>query len=103
MAERTADGRYVIVNGRRWRATDPTLADEVRVPLVGELMAARRAVKQALHDADADAEQQARRRVHDAKFALGERGVPWWEEGTADDPERQAATRRALGHRSDPA
>ena len=43
MVERTDDGRYVIVDARRWRASDPTLRDAVRAELVAELMAARRA------------------------------------------------------------
>ncbi|NJA60652.1 hypothetical protein HC023_32675, partial [Streptomyces sp. NEAU-H3] len=42
--ERTADGRYVLVRGRRWRATDPALPEEVARRLRHHLMAARRAV-----------------------------------------------------------
>lgn len=82
----TADGRYIVVDGRRWRATDPSIPDAFRQELVDELMSARRAVR--AHEPD------ARRRVHDAKTALGERGTPWWD-GDADD-ERIAATIRAL-------
>ncbi len=84
--ERTDDGHHIVVNGRQWRATDPGIPDAFRQELVDELMAARRAVK--AEDAD------ARRRVHDAKTALGERGQPWWE-GDADD-DRIAAPIRAL-------
>ena len=79
-AEKTDDGRHVIIDGRRWRATNPALPEEERRRLVNELMAARRAVGTALREADADAEARARRRVHDAKVALGERGPKWWEE-----------------------
>ena len=43
-------------------------------------MSARRAVKAALADGDAEAERAARARVHAAKTALGERGTPWWEQ-----------------------
>lgn len=87
--ERTADGHHIIVNGRRWRATDPAIPDIFRQELVDELMAARRAVKSD--------EPDARRRVHDAKTALGERGAPWWEEPTdAEFEERAAAAMRAL-------
>jgi uncharacterized protein len=82
-AERTPDGRYVVIDGRRWRATDPSLPEERRRELVGELMSARRAVKDALRAGDEGAERAARRRVHAAKVALGERGTPWWERRAA--------------------
>lgn len=88
-AARTADGHHIIVNGRRWRATDPSIPENLRQELVDELMAARRAVKAT--------ESDARRRVQDAKTALGERGAPWWEEpSAAQAEERIAATIRAL-------
>ncbi|MBT2484075.1 MULTISPECIES: DUF3253 domain-containing protein [unclassified Microbacterium] len=87
--ERTQDGHHIIVNGRKWRATDPSIPDTFRQELVDELMSARRAVKSS--------ESGARRRVHDAKTALGERGAPWWEEGRGQDfDERIAAAVRAL-------
>ena len=78
--ERTPDGRYIVVNGRRWRASDPGLAPERRQELVDELMDARRAVGAAKRAEDPVAERAARDRVHAAKVALGERGTPWWEE-----------------------
>ncbi len=78
--ERTPDGRYIVVDGRRWRASDPGLPEARRQELVDELMAARRAVGAAKRSDDADAERAARARVHAAKVALGERGTPWWEE-----------------------
>jgi uncharacterized protein len=79
--ERTPDGRYVIIDGKRWRASDPRLPEERRLELVSELMAARRDVGAAKRQGDADAERKARDRVHAAKVALGERGKPWWEPG----------------------
>ncbi|MEH3053257.1 MAG: hypothetical protein PGN13_04505 [Patulibacter minatonensis] len=78
--ERTPDGRYIVVDGRRWRASDPGLSEERRAELVGELMRARRAVGVAKRGDDPVAERAARDRVHAAKVALGERGTPWWEE-----------------------
>ena len=81
MPERTPDGRYVIIDGRRWRASDPSLPEERRQELVDELMAARRAVGAARRTGDEAAEKAARARVHAAKVALGERGTPWWERG----------------------
>lgn len=79
--ERTPDGRYIVIDGRRWRASDPRLPAARRQELVNELMAARRAVGAASRAMDAEAERAARDRVHAAKVALGERGKPWWEPG----------------------
>ena len=79
MPEKTPDGHYVIIDGRRWRATDPSIPEERRKELVAELMGARRAVGAAKRAEDAAAEKAARVQVHAAKVALGERGEPWWE------------------------
>lgn len=78
----TPDGRYIIVDGRRWRAADPRLAPEVRQHLVDELMTARRDVARAKRTDDAALEADARQRVQRAKVTLGERGTPWWERPT---------------------
>lgn len=77
--ERTPDGHYVIIDGRRWRAGDPSLPEGRRRELVHELMDARRAVGAAKRAGDEVAERAARDRVHAAKVALGERGPKWWE------------------------
>jgi hypothetical protein len=77
--EPTADGHYVVIDGRRWRATNPNLPEELRQQLVHELMDARRAVGAALRAKDETAEKAARARVNAAKVALGERGPKWWE------------------------
>lgn len=77
--DRTPDGRYVLIDGRRWRATDPMLPEDERQRHVDELMAARRAVGAARRAGDAHAERTARARVQAAKVALGERGPKWWE------------------------
>lgn len=99
--EPTPDGRYLVVDGRRWRASDPRVPEPLRVELVGELMAARRAVRAA--GADEDAVRRARDRVQDAKVALGERGEPWWEPPSEDGlRERLAAAMRALLRRRKP-
>ncbi len=93
--ERTGDGRFIVVGGRRWRASDPAIPDQLRQQLVDELMAARRAVRQV-----GDA---ARVRVRDAKVALGERGEPWWEPSTpASRVDRLASATRALLHHRKP-
>ena len=78
--EKTADGHHVLIDGRRWRATDPSIPEERRQQLVNELMRARRDVGRAKRAGDAEAEREARARVHECKVALGERGAKWWEE-----------------------
>ncbi|WP_207455184.1 hypothetical protein [Desertivibrio insolitus] len=83
---RTADGRYVVIDGRRWRASDPEIPEDVAAELRRGLMAARRAVGAALRRQDVEGEREARRQVQRYKVALGERGVPWWEQS---DEERR--------------
>ncbi|HEX5748359.1 MAG TPA: hypothetical protein VFZ09_19115 [Archangium sp.] len=80
----TPDGRYIVVDGQLWRRSNPTLGQKQRALLVEALMHARRDVGQALRAHDAEAEAEARARVHRAKVALGERGPPWWTDGTPD-------------------
>lgn len=81
--DRTEDGRWIVVDGRRWRATDPSIPEPLRQELVNELMAARRG--------------RHRARTNDAKVALGERGPRWWDPPTdAGDRARLAAAIRAL-------
>lgn len=98
----TEGGRWILVNGRRWRATDPTIPDPLRQELVNALMAGRRAVAAAHRTDDVSAEKVARAMVDDAKVALGERGEPWWgppsEEGRR--LRAQAAIRALSGGRA---
>lgn len=75
----TPDGRYFVHGGRLWRRSNPGLPEEERERLVRDLMDARRAVGAAKRAQDPEAERDARRRVHEAKVALGERGPTWWE------------------------
>ena len=85
--EKTADGHYVVIDGRKWRATNPNLSEEERQRLVHELMSARREVGRALKAKDTAAERAARDRVQSAKVALGERGPKWWETNTDTETE----------------
>ncbi|MBQ0854922.1 hypothetical protein J8N05_42935 [Streptomyces sp. BH-SS-21] len=78
--QRTPDGHHIVIDGRKWRATDPSLPEDVAARLRHHLMAARRAVRAATTADDASAERSARARVRHAKIALGERGTPWWEQ-----------------------
>ncbi|MFE4257275.1 hypothetical protein [Streptomyces sp. NPDC056883] len=82
--EHTGDGRYVVIDGRRWRASDPDLPPDIAGRLRRHLMAARRAVGAVLRAQDEKAERGARRRVQTAKVALGERGAPWWDQTSAE-------------------
>lgn len=80
----TPDGRYLVVEGRLWRRSNPALGPKQRQLLVEVLMRARRDVGRALRARDATAERRARDTVHRAKVALGERGPPWWTDGAPD-------------------
>lgn len=87
--EHTEDGHHIVVDGRRWRATDTSIPEPLRAELVKELMRARRLVRTR--------GDEVRPFVQDAKVALGERGEPWWEEPSeAGRRERLAATMRSL-------
>lgn len=81
--ETTPDGRYFVIDGRRWRATDPAIPEERRAELTTILMAWRREVRRTR---GTDDERASRAGVQAAKVALGERGTPWWEQ---TDEERQ--------------
>lgn len=70
------------MRGRLWRAANPGLSPEDRDRLVADLMAARRAVRDAKDDKEAM--KAARAAVHAAKVALGERGPVWWTDGAPD-------------------
>ena len=83
---RTPDGRYLIIEGksgpRLWRASNPKLPQGERQSLVGDLMTARRTIRSARDNPIGLA--KARADVHRAKCGLGERGPPWWSDGTDD-------------------
>lgn len=80
----TPDGRYLIVRGRLWRSTNPSLPAQVRVALVSDLMDARREVKAATRKQDVERLAAARLAVDAAKISLGERGAVWWSDGVKD-------------------
>ena len=80
----TPDGRYFVVKGQLWRCSNPALPEETRQKLVNELMDARRDVGKGKRTDDDALIADARKRVHTAKVALGERGDPWWTDGAPD-------------------
>jgi hypothetical protein len=78
---RSDDGHYLVIDGRRWRATDPSIPESRRSELTRILMAWRREVRRTK---GTDDEVPARAGVQAAKVALGERGTPpWWEQSEA--------------------
>lgn len=86
----TPDGRYLVVRGRLWRASNPALPEDLRQALVERLMDARCAVRAALRSHDAVALSAARAQVQCAKEGLGERGPIWWTDGAPDFNRRLA-------------
>jgi hypothetical protein len=83
----TPDHRYFVVRGRLWRLSNPGLNPAIHARLVQDLMAARRAVRDA---PDAKGRIAARVKVDAAKKALGERGGVWWDDGAPDYNRRPA-------------
>lgn len=79
-APKTPDGRYILVRGRLWRASNPNLPEAKRQSLVDALMDARRRVRST----DPEIVLAARQAVDATKRALGERGPVWWTDGAPD-------------------
>ncbi|MDW4572963.1 biopolymer transporter Tol [Microbacterium sp. M3] len=73
------DDRWLVVDGRRWRRSDPLLPHDVIDALKSHLGRGRAAVRVAKKREDPDAVAHARHRVNLAKHGLGERGEPWWD------------------------
>ncbi|OII39501.1 biopolymer transporter Tol [Curtobacterium sp. MMLR14_010] len=93
------DDHFFVVDGRRWRRTDPVIPEETAAALRSHLGRGRNAVKQAKRSGDDTALEAARHRNGLAKHGLGERGPAWWERPEADriaDAERARAELDAL-------
>ena len=50
--EHTDDGRWIVVDGRRWRTADPALPEDVRARLLHHLGVARSSVRTSRGDDD---------------------------------------------------
>ncbi|WP_424464274.1 biopolymer transporter Tol [Pseudoclavibacter helvolus] len=74
------DERWLVVKGRRWRRTDPSLPADLVERLTSHLGRGRSGVGAAKRRGDDAAVAAARTRVGLAKHGLGERGPRWWEE-----------------------
>jgi hypothetical protein len=90
------DDRWLVIDGRRWRRTDPSLPDDLVAALKSHLGRGRSAVRVAKRDADADALAAARERVNIAKHGLGERGPYWWDSPEAERLDRAREALRSL-------
>lgn len=93
------DDHFFVVDGRRWRRTDPALPEELAAALRSHLGRGRNAVKTAKRAGDDEALAAARHRNGLAKHGLGERGPEWWTRTEADriaDAERALADLDAL-------
>lgn len=89
--------RWLVIDGRRWRRTDPSLPDDVVAALKSHLGRGRSAVGAAKRRGDDEAVAAARERVGLAKHGLGERGPQWWDEPEADRLARAEEALRRLG------
>ena len=74
-----SDDHWLVIDGRRWRRTDPELPDDLVAALKSHLGRARSAVGVTKRAGDTDATAAARLRVNLAKTGLGERGPRWWD------------------------
>lgn len=83
------DDKWLVVQGRRWRRTDPELAAAVVEELKSHLGTARNAVRASKKSGTEEDLKDARHRVDTAKHGLGERGDYWWEL-TIDDRRKRA-------------
>ncbi|MFG6401136.1 biopolymer transporter Tol [Microbacterium sp. P04] len=93
-----SDDRWMIIDGRRWRKTDPVLPDETVAALRSHLGRGRSGVRVARLSGNTEREATARHRVGLAKRGLGERGPYWWDEPEAA---RLARAREALDELDD--
>jgi hypothetical protein len=90
--------RWLVINGRRWRRTDPALPDDLVAQLQSHLGRGRSGVRTAKAHGDTSAVAASRRRVGLAKLGLGERGPHWWEQPEAARIEQaQDALRELTG------
>ncbi len=71
---------------------NPGIGEAERAALVGRLMAARRAVREAKRSEDREGEAAAHKAVDEVKRALGERGPVWWDDGAPDLNRHMAKT-----------
>ena len=79
------DERWLVVDGRRWRRTDPAIPEDELARLKSHLGGGRSGVRSAGSEAELAA---TRHRTQLAKVGLGERGTPWWEQSDSQRRDR---------------
>lgn len=92
--EHTPDGRYIVVKGRRWRATDPSIPEPLRAELVSALMTGRRMVRthgDAARMVGGDDWREHLDTVAEVVAQLREEGVVRTQAADAAEPVRIAA------------
>lgn len=92
----TDDERFFLHSGRRWRKTDPSLPEDVKIRLMSHLGRGRSGVRNSAKGDAGGALPRARRTVQLAKEGLGERGTPWWEQSAAQREARWTAALEEL-------
>lgn len=100
--EHTPDGRWIVVDGRRWRRQDPALPEDVAARLRSHLGRARAAVRTVRRECTEAQLRAVRDRVGLAKRGLGERGTPWWEQTPAEREARWTAALAQLDEQDPP-
>lgn len=88
MTEPSDEEKWLVVDGRRWRRTDPLIPERELARLKSHLGRGRAGVRTAATDGELAA---TRHRTQVAKVGLGERGTPWWEQSDAERRERWEA------------
>ncbi|KAK3985274.1 hypothetical protein QBC44DRAFT_345418 [Cladorrhinum sp. PSN332] len=87
----TQDGHHVIVKGRKWRATDPSVPDEAVAELKYYLAMGRSGIREPQKGQPPD-EEKIKLLRHTAalsKVGLGQRGKPeWWNDTDENRKER---------------
>lgn len=91
--EPSDEEKWLVVDGRRWRRTDPAIPDDVLERLKSHLGRGRSGVRTAEDEAERAA---TRHRTHLAKVGLGERGTAWWEQTDSQRRERWESALREL-------
>jgi hypothetical protein len=83
--EPTEEEKWLVVDGRRWRRTDPAIPAAELARLKSHLGRGRSGVRTAADDTELAA---TRHRTRLAKVGLGERGPRWWEQSGAERRQR---------------
>ncbi|KAK4187791.1 hypothetical protein QBC35DRAFT_220108 [Podospora australis] len=79
---KTQDGHHILVNGRKWRATDPMIPGDALAELKHYLAKGRSGTRRRKGSEDDEERLRKSRQITGlAKLGLGERGTPeWWND-----------------------